>query len=130
MQQIELVATSKGAADQAVQGAAVDVESAGGAAAPQPVDHLVVDRNGTWRGRSVHGVLSWRSCARSRQCADRQACCRPLHLARFYGEALELFWCVVRQFNVISVVHKEEFSLMRASFYFTHHIDTGWGAST
>ncbi len=36
-----------------------------------------------------------------------------------------MFWCIVRQFNVVSVVTKEEFSLMRASFYLTHHIDTG-----
>ena len=46
-------------------------------------------------------------------------------MSRCYGEAVELFWCVVRQFNVRSVVHQEEFQLMRASFYFTHHIDTG-----
>ena len=46
-------------------------------------------------------------------------------MGRFWGEAVELFWCVVRQFNVRSVVHEEEFQLMRASFYFTHHIDSG-----
>ena len=46
-------------------------------------------------------------------------------MSRCYGEAVELFWCMVRQFNVRSVVHEEEFQLMRASFYFTHHIDTG-----
>lgn len=36
-----------------------------------------------------------------------------------------MMWCVLRQFNPVSMVHKEEFSLMRASFYFTHHIDSG-----
>ena len=46
-------------------------------------------------------------------------------MGRICGEMVELFWCVVRQFNVRSVVHEEEFKLMRASFYFTHHIDSG-----
>ena len=41
------------------------------------------------------------------------------------GQCLEMMWCLVRQFNFVSVVHKEEFFLMRASFYFTHHIDSG-----
>ncbi len=52
---------------------------------------------------------------------------RPLHLAPWWGEWAEMFWCLVRQFNVLRVVHKEEFSLMRASFYLTHNIDTGRG---
>jgi len=49
---------------------------------------------------------------------------RPLHLGLWEG-VLEMFWCIVCQFNVLAVVSKEEFSLMRASFYLTHHIDTG-----
>ncbi|KAK9909834.1 hypothetical protein WJX75_008172 [Coccomyxa subellipsoidea] len=64
------------------------------------VDHLEVSRKGRWRGR-------------------------PLHLNGLCGGAVEMFWCIVRQFNLVSVVTKEEFSLMRASFYLTHHIDTG-----
>ena len=55
--------------------------------------------------------------------------CRPLHLNGLWGGALEMFWCIVRQFNVVSLVTKEEFSLMRAAFYLTHHIDTGEEAS-
>lgn len=51
--------------------------------------------------------------------------CRPLHLNGLCGGAVEMFWCIMRQFNLVSVVTKEEFSLMRASFYLTHHIDTG-----
>ena len=51
--------------------------------------------------------------------------CRPLHLAGCCGEAVEMFWCLVRQFNVASIVHKEELSLMRAAFYLTHNIDSG-----
>ena len=51
--------------------------------------------------------------------------CRPAHVRGLPGQCLEMMWCVVRQFNIISVVHKEEFSLMRASFYFTHRIDSG-----
>ena len=41
------------------------------------------------------------------------------------AQCLEMMWCLVRQFNFVRVVHKEEFFLMRASFYFTHHIDSG-----
>ena len=44
---------------------------------------------------------------------------------RGFGHCWEMMWCVLRQLNVVCVVHKEEFSLMRASFYFTHHIDSG-----
>lgn len=44
---------------------------------------------------------------------------------RGLGHCTEMLWCVVRQFNAFNVVHKEEFNLMRASFYFTHHIDSG-----
>ena len=51
--------------------------------------------------------------------------CRPDQVSGLPGQCLEMVWCVVRQFNVINVVHKEEFSLMRASIYFTHHIDSG-----
>ena len=36
-----------------------------------------------------------------------------------------MFWCIVLQLNVVSVVTKEQFSLMRASFFLTHHIDSG-----
>ena len=35
--------------------------------------------------------------------------CRPLRLARCCGEGVEMFWCLVRQFNVASIVHREEF---------------------
>ena len=51
--------------------------------------------------------------------------CRPARVSGLPGQCLELMWCLVRQFNIINVVHKDEFSLMRASFYFTHHIDSG-----
>ena len=44
---------------------------------------------------------------------------------RGLGHCWEMMWCVLRQFNFVCVVHKEEFYLMRASFYFTHHIDSG-----
>ncbi|CAL8467379.1 g6916 [Coccomyxa elongata] len=64
------------------------------------LDHLEVPRMGKWRGR-------------------------PLHLNRVWGGVVEMFWCVLLQFNVISPVTKEQFSLMRASFYLTHHIDSG-----
>ena len=41
------------------------------------------------------------------------------------GHCWEMMLCLLRQLNFVCVVHKEEFSLMRASFYFTHHIDSG-----
>ena len=44
---------------------------------------------------------------------------------RGLGHCWEMMWCVLRQFNFVCVVHKEEFYLMRASFYYTHHIDSG-----
>ena len=51
--------------------------------------------------------------------------CRPAHVRGLPWQCLEVMWCVVRQFNIISVVHREEFSLMRASFHFTHRIHSG-----
>jgi hypothetical protein len=51
--------------------------------------------------------------------------CRPLQLRGCWGPVAEMFWCVARQFNVVNIVHKDEFWLMRASFYLTHHIDSG-----
>ena len=53
-----------------------------------------------------------------------QLLCRAAHV-RGLGHCWEMMWCVLRQLNFVCVVHKEEFSLMRASFYFTHHIDSG-----
>lgn len=38
------------------------------------------------------------------------------------GRLGELGWCVARQF-CFSVVRREEFQLMRASWYFTHRLD-------
>ena len=38
------------------------------------------------------------------------------------GRLAELFWCVVRQFRC-DIVRREEFHLMRASWYFTHRLD-------
>lgn len=42
---------------------------------------------------------------------------------RVLGRAGELGWCVLRQFSC-SIVRREEFHLMRASWYFTHRLDT------
>lgn len=49
---------------------------------------------------------------------------RPEVLRRpVLGRLGELGWCVARQF-CFSVVRREEFQLMRASWYFTHRLDT------
>ena len=42
---------------------------------------------------------------------------------RVLGRVGELGWCVLRQFSC-SIVRREEFHLMRASWYFTHRLDT------
>ena len=42
---------------------------------------------------------------------------------RVLGRMAELGWCVLRQFSC-NIVRREEFHLMRASWYFTHRLDT------